>query len=161
MLKAASNKRFILAFVILIWIFIGAWFVIRTLDEHVSLYFTPTDVKEGKAIKGARVRFGGYVKPGSTKRLVNLMLEFVMTDGKNELVVRYNGVVPDLFREGQGVVAAGFINGQGILIADQLLVKHDAGYTPPVLPSGQERLEESLRRVFSKPEEPKAPTTSP
>jgi len=151
MLKATNNRRFAFAFIILIWVFLGAWFVIRALDENVSLYFTPTDLKEGKAVKGTRMRFGGYVKPGSSQKLVNLTLQFVMTDGKNELTVQYSGVVPDLFREGQGVVAGGYVDGRGILMADQLLVKHDAGYTPPVLPTGQERLKESVKDLFFKP----------
>jgi cytochrome c-type biogenesis protein CcmE len=91
---------------------------------------SPTDVVEKHPAAGTRIRIGGLVKPGSLERGDSLRIRFAVTDGNNDVTVRYQGIVPDLFREGQGVVAEGKIEGGGVLIADTVLAKHDERYMP-------------------------------
>lgn len=109
----------------------ASWLIIRSLEANISLYYTPTDVHNGKVIKGPRMRFGGLVKAQSVKRLSHLMVEFTITDGQADLQVRYKGVLPDLFKEEQGVVATGYLDPNGLLVADEILAKHDEKYMPP------------------------------
>ena len=79
---------------------------------------------------GTRMRIGGLVKPGSIERGDNLLVRFAVTDGKTDIAVRYQGIVPDLFREGQGVVAEGKLDTGGVFAADTVLAKHDERYMP-------------------------------
>lgn len=148
--------RLLLVLAILLAMVLVAWFIIKGLNENISLYYTPSQLTSSKVSKGIRMRFGGYVKPGTKQQLPNLAWAFVITDGKADLSVIYQGVLPDLFREGQGVVASGYLNAQNVLIADQLFVKHEAGYTPPVLPTGEQLLkqgpEKALKKLFGKEE---------
>ncbi len=91
---------------------------------------SPTDVAEKHIAPGTRIRIGGLVKDGSVQRGDNLRIRFEVTDGKSDIAVRYQGIVPDLFREGQGVVAEGKLEAGGTLVADTVLAKHDERYMP-------------------------------
>jgi cytochrome c-type biogenesis protein CcmE len=91
---------------------------------------SPTDIAEKKSAAGARVRLGGMVKIGSLQRGDNLLVRFEVTDGNKDVPVSYHGIVPDLFREGQGVVAEGRIEPGGTFMADTVLAKHDENYMP-------------------------------
>ena len=108
---------------------IAAALVLSALRESIVFFNSPTDIVEKHASAGARLRLGGLVKEGSVQRGDNLQIRFVVTDGKNEVPVRYQGIVPDLFREGQGVVAEGKLEGCS-LVADSVLAKHDERYMP-------------------------------
>ena len=109
---------------------IAAALVLSALRDSIVFFNSPTDVVEKQTSPGSRMRIGGLVKPGSIVRGDNLLLLFAVTDGKTDIKVRYHGIVPDLFREGQGVVAEGKLEPGGILAADTVLAKHDERYMP-------------------------------
>jgi cytochrome c-type biogenesis protein CcmE len=100
------------------------------LRDSIVFFNSPTDITEKHIALGTRMRIGGLVKPGSIERGDNLVVLFAVTDGKTDIRVRYNGIVPDLFREGQGVVAEGKLESGGTLAADTVLAKHDERYMP-------------------------------
>jgi len=104
--------------------------VLNALSGSIVFFNSPTDIKEKQIAAGTRVRIGGLVKDGSVQRGDNLRIRFEVTDGKNDVPVKFQGIVPDLFREGQGVVAEGKLEPGGILDADTVLAKHDERYMP-------------------------------
>ncbi|HXP65163.1 MAG TPA: cytochrome c maturation protein CcmE [Steroidobacteraceae bacterium] len=100
--------------------------------ENIMFYFDPTQVVEGKAPQAKRFRIGGMVVKGSVDRKPgDLQVRFVLTDFAHEVPVEYTGVLPDLFREGQGIIAHGTMNSRGAFVADEVLAKHDEKYMPP------------------------------
>jgi cytochrome c-type biogenesis protein CcmE len=109
---------------------VAAALVLGALRDSIVFFNSPTDVAEKSVPPGARVRIGGLVKPGSLERGDNLQVRFAVTDGKSDISVHYQGIVPDLFREGQGVVAEGKLEPGGTLAADTVLAKHDERYMP-------------------------------
>jgi len=109
---------------------IAAVLVLSALKDSVVFFQFATDIAEKHIAAGTRMRVGGLVKPGSVQRGDNLQIRFDVTDGKSDLPVRFQGIVPDLFREGQGVVAEGKIENGGIFVADTVLAKHDERYMP-------------------------------
>jgi cytochrome c-type biogenesis protein CcmE len=108
---------------------IAAALVLSALSSSIVFFNSPSDVAEKQIASGTRIRIGGLVKEGSVKRGEDLRITFDVTDGKSDIVVRYQGIVPDLFREGQGVVAEGKLEA-GALVADTVLAKHDERYMP-------------------------------
>jgi cytochrome c-type biogenesis protein CcmE len=104
--------------------------MLSALRESIVFFNSPTDIAESKAAPGTRVRLGGMVKLGSVERGDNLLVHFAVTDGNRDIPVNYRGIVPDLFREGQGVVAEGHIEPGGTFQADTVLAKHDENYMP-------------------------------
>ena len=109
---------------------IAAALVLSALRDSIVFFNSPTDIAEKHPAPGTRIRIGGLVKTGSLQRGDNLLVRFEVTDGKNDIAVRYQGIVPDLFREGQGVVAEGKIELGGTFVADTVLAKHDERYMP-------------------------------
>ncbi len=109
---------------------IAAALMLGALRDSIVFFNSPTDVAEKSIPPGTRMRIGGLVKPGSLQRGDNLQVSFAVTDGKTEIAVRYQGIVPDLFREGQGVVAEGRLESGRVLAADTVLAKHDERYMP-------------------------------
>jgi cytochrome c-type biogenesis protein CcmE len=109
---------------------ISAALVLTALKDSIVFFNSPTDVAERHVAPGTRIRIGGLVKPGSLVRGTNLAVRFAVTDGNKDISVAYIGSLPDLFREGQGVVAEGAIDGAGIFAADTVLAKHDENYMP-------------------------------
>jgi cytochrome c-type biogenesis protein CcmE len=100
--------------------------------ENIMFYFDPTQVATGKAPQEKRFRIGGMVVKGSVARNPgDLQVRFVLTDFAHEVPVEYTGVLPDLFREGQGIIAHGKMNAHGAFVADEVLAKHDEKYMPP------------------------------
>ncbi len=108
---------------------IAAALVLSALRDSIVFFNSPTDIAEKHLPVGSRIRIGGLVKPGTLQRGENLQVRFEVTDGKSDVAVRFQGVVPDLFREGQGVVAEGKLE-TGMLVADTVLAKHDERYMP-------------------------------
>ena len=108
---------------------IAAGLVLYALSDAIVFFNSPTDIVEKHIAPGTRIRVGGLVKPGSVQRGENLNIRFEVTDGKHDVPVRYQGIVPDLFREGQGVVTEGKLEA-GVIMADMVLAKHDERYMP-------------------------------
>ena len=104
--------------------------VLNALSGSIVFFNSPTDVLEKHIAPGTRIRVGGLVKPGSVVRGADLQIRFEVTDGKSEIPVRFQGIVPDLFREGQGVVAEGRLEPGAVVDADTVLAKHDERYMP-------------------------------
>jgi cytochrome c-type biogenesis protein CcmE len=106
-------------------------FVLIALNENIHLYYTPTEIVEQQAPTNRPIRMGGIVVPGSIQRTNDsLQVNFNLTDGANEITVSYDGILPDLFREGQGIVAMGHLDNDYKLSASQVLAKHDESYMP-------------------------------
>lgn len=104
--------------------------MLNAFRESIVFFNSPSDVVQRKVEPGTRIRLGGLVKDGSIVHGDDLSIRFEVTDGKTELPVSYRGVLPDLFREGQGVVAEGALDGGGVFKADTILAKHDETYMP-------------------------------
>jgi len=104
--------------------------VLNALSGSIVFFNSPSDVLEKHIAPGTRIRIGGLVKPGSVVRGADLKIRFEVTDGKSDIPVRFQGIVPDLFREGQGVVAEGRLAAGEVVDADTVLAKHDERYMP-------------------------------
>ncbi len=104
--------------------------VLFALKDSIVFFNSPTDVVEKNVAPGSRIRLGGLVKPGSLTRGDNLQVRFEVTDGNKTVPVTYIGILPDLFREGQGVVTEGALDTAGLFKADSVLAKHDENYMP-------------------------------
>jgi cytochrome c-type biogenesis protein CcmE len=104
--------------------------VLGALKDSTVFFNSPTDVVEKHVLPGARIRLGGLVTPGSVSRGDPLSVRFEVTDGNKAIPVTYQGILPDLFREGQGIVAEGSLDSSGVFRADNVLAKHDETYMP-------------------------------
>ncbi len=109
---------------------LAAAFVLNAFQNNLVFFFTPTQVLNGEAPQNKTFRIGGLVKAGSLQR-EGTDVSFVVTDTAHEIAVRYSGLLPDLFKEGKGVVAQGRLDAQGQMIATEVLAKHDENYMPP------------------------------
>jgi cytochrome c-type biogenesis protein CcmE len=109
---------------------LAAVLVLSALRESIVFFNSPTDVVEKKIAVGQRIRLGGLVKPGTLTRGEELNVRFEVTDGKSAIAVAYKGILPDLFREGQGVVTEGSLDQGGLFRASSVLAKHDETYMP-------------------------------
>jgi cytochrome c-type biogenesis protein CcmE len=105
--------------------------VLTAMKDSIVFFNSPTDLVEKHITPGARLRLGGLVKEGSVVKGENLAVRFAVTDGKSTVSVAYTGLLPDLFREGQGVVAEGTLGADGVFTAREVLAKHDENYMPP------------------------------
>ncbi|MGH8541872.1 MAG: cytochrome c maturation protein CcmE [Stenotrophobium sp.] len=106
--------------------------------KNMMYFYTPSDLLAGNVPEGAQLRLGGLVEPGSVRRSgdrTSLLVQFTLRDCSKSIQVRYNGILPDLFHEGQGIVATGELNGDHVFVASEVLAKHDANYMPPQLAS--------------------------
>ena len=109
---------------------LAAGLVLYALNDAIVFFNSPTDVIEKQVAPGARIRLGGVVKPGTLVRGDNLKVRFEVTDGNKSVLVNYTGILPDLFREGQGIVTEGALEAAGTFRADSVLAKHDETYMP-------------------------------
>ena len=124
------HKRAAIIFGALLALGIAAYFVLNAFQSNLVFFFSPTQVAAGEAPKGRTFRIGGLVKEGSVKR-DNLTVSFVVTDTAKEVPTTYTGILPDLFKEGKGVVAQGKFDANGKFVATEVLAKHDENYMPP------------------------------
>ena len=124
------TKRFALIAAGIVVLCAAAAFVLNAFQSNLVFFFTPTQVAQGEAPKNKMFRVGGMVKEGSVKR-DQAVIEFVVTDTARDIPVRYSGLLPDLFKEGKGVVAQGRLDEQGLFVASEVLAKHDENYMPP------------------------------
>jgi cytochrome c-type biogenesis protein CcmE len=109
---------------------VAAYFVLNALNSNIALFYTPTQVAAGEAPKDRVFRIGGLVKEGSVQRN-DMTIRFVVTDTAKEIPVAYTGILPDLFKEGKGVVTQGKLGADGQFLATEVLAKHDENYMPP------------------------------
>lgn len=109
---------------------LAAFFVLNAFQSNLVFFFSPTQVMAGEAPKERAFRIGGMVKMGSVSR-DNMTTTFVVTDTAKDIEVRYTGILPDLFKEGKGVVAQGKLDAAGQFAATEVLAKHDENYMPP------------------------------
>ena len=128
--KRVKSRIFFLSFFFFIAVLI-IFFTLKSLEDNVVYFFSPTEIQDKSDIPfNKKIRVGGLVKMGSINREDNT-INFIITDLKNEIIVTYNGLVPNLFSEGKGVVAEGKLNDKKYFIADKILAKHDENYMPP------------------------------
>jgi len=114
------------------------------LRQNINLFYDPTEIAAGNAPQEVRIRAGGMVEEGSVNRDPDsLEVQFRVTDYSASVPVQYKGILPDLFAEGQGVVAMGRLNAEGLFVADQVLAKHDENYMPPEVADSLERAEKN------------------
>ena len=131
-MNPVRKKRLLIVLAILAGVGIAVGLALSALQQNINLFYTPTQIAAGEAPQGTRIRAGGMVKKGSLERSADsLDVRFVVTDFAKEVTIHYRGILPDLFREGQGIVALGKLDGTGVLVADEVLAKHDEKYMPP------------------------------
>lgn len=128
----ARHKRFGIVVVGLAALGLATFLVLNALEGNLSYFFSPTEVAEGKAPADHVFRLGGLVEAGSiTREEGSLTVNFVVTDMAQRVTVAYSGILPDLFAEGQGVIAQGRMGPGQVFVADEVLAKHDETYMPP------------------------------
>jgi cytochrome c-type biogenesis protein CcmE len=128
-----KNQRLALVLAAIVALFVAALLAMWGLRSQAAYFFTPADIVAGKAAQGQAIRLGGMVEQGSVRhRPDGITIAFTVTDGKARTPVMFRGIVPDLFREGSGVVAEGRMR-SGTFVADTILAKHDERYMPPQL----------------------------
>lgn len=126
------KQRLYLVIFIVIAASLAAALLVFAIKESANLFYPPADVVAGKAPTDKRIRVGGIVRKGSVVRASDsLKVQFIVTDFSGDVTVEYEGILPDLFSEEDGVVAAGMLNQQGVFMADEVLAKHDENYMPP------------------------------
>ena len=131
-MRPVRKKRMQLVIFLAIGASIAIGFVLFALRQNINLFFTPTQIAQGEAPVGREIRAGGLVVTGSVERAPDsLYVEFVISDTAEEARVAFDGILPDLFREGQGIIAIGKLNTEGVVEASQVLAKHDEEYMPP------------------------------
>ena len=152
----ARQKRFIFLIGGMVALGITIALVLNAMQGNLSYFFSPSEVVDGKAPLDRNFRLGGLVETGSFKRMgSDLTVTFVVTDEKRRVPVQYTGILPDLFKEGQGMIAQGKMGPGGIFMADEVLAKHDENYMPPevadALKKGHEEGSARMRDAVSKP----------
>ena len=111
---------------------IAAGFILNAFNKNIQLFFSPSEVVAGEVPEGAEFKVGGLVAADSVKRVGDgLTVEFALTDNGETIPARYTGILPDLFREGQGTISVGKLDDDGVFIAKKVLAKHDENYMPP------------------------------
>ena len=130
-MKPQRKRRLTTVFLILISSAFGSFLIIKALDSNLDFFFTPSELYAQDIPDNKRIKVGGMVLEGSVKReKTNIIFE--ITDYKNSITVNFNGIVPDLFQEGSGVVVLGYLD-KDIILAEEVLAKHDENYMPPNL----------------------------
>ncbi|CCE24186.1 cytochrome c maturation protein CcmE [Methylotuvimicrobium alcaliphilum] len=131
-MKPIRRQRLILIGLMLAGMGLAVAFALKSFNENLMYFFSTTEVVEGKAPENALFRIGGMVVDGSVDRPAeSLLVRFKLTDFNKEVTVEYTGILPDLFREGQGIVAKGRLSENGVFVAEEVLAKHDENYMPP------------------------------
>ena len=126
------KKRLFIILGLLAGLGVAVALALSALQQNINLFYTPTQIANGEAPLDTRIRAGGMVEKGSLQRSGDsLDVRFVVTDFNKSVPITYRGILPDLFREGQGIVALGKLNAEGVVVADEVLAKHDEKYMPP------------------------------
>ena len=131
-MRLRKQQRLVLVTVALLLLGGASGLVLYALSDSVAFFVTPSDIATGKVDVDRRFRLGGLVVDGSVERGAgDGTVRFRLTDQAHEVAVRYQGILPDLFREGQGIVAQGELGANGVFTASEVLAKHDENYMPP------------------------------
>ena len=129
------KKRIYLISLFFITIATSIYLILWALRDNIVFFYSPTEIQQKISIKEinemSKLRLGGMVKESSIKQLNDGSINFVITDFNKEMIVFYKGIIPDLFKEEQGVIAEGSVNKEGMFIANSILAKHDENYMPP------------------------------
>ena len=136
------RQRLVLVGLIVVGCTIATGLALLALRENINLFFSPSQIVEGTAPSNTTIRLGGMVVVGSVQRGDNLGVTFVLTDFAEQVTVAYEGILPDLFREGQGIVTQGKLDSTGRFVAEQVLAKHNETYMPP-------EVNDALRKVMT------------
>jgi len=145
------KQRLIVVTSIIVGASLAAALLFFALSDNLNLFYPPQDIAAGKAPEGKRIRAGGMVKSGSVQRQADgLTVRFIVTDYKADVTVQYTGILPDLFKEDDGVVVAGIIDEKGIFQADEVLAKHDENYMPPEVSDALEKANHPETKAYSK-----------
>ncbi len=143
------RQRLTIALIIVLGTSLIVGLVMYALKQNINLFYSTTQIVNGEAPKDARIRVGGMVLKGTLERDSNsLHISFWITDTAQKIKVEYTGILPDLFREGQGIIAQGKLDANGVFQADEVLAKHDENYMPP-------EVSESMKKAQNPQQVPK------
>jgi len=144
------SKRKVLIFGIVFGVALATVLGLTAFEENLLYFYSPTQVKAGEAPDTHSFRVGGLVVDGSVKREKDsLKMQFDVTDNSETMTVEYTGILPDLFREGQGIVAMGSMDPDGRFVAQEVLAKHDENYMPPEVADALKAADENARKTGS------------
>ena len=149
MIARPKHQRLVLVVLALLAVLGAVLLAMWGLKDRAAYFYTPADVVAGKAVAGKAVRLGGMVERGSVKRdRDGVTTQFMVEDGEARVLVSYRGILPDLFREGSGVVAEGKLAPDQTFVADNILAKHDERYMPPELgnQAAEHKVGQTLKR---------------
>ena len=140
------SRRKVLIFAVVFGVGLATVLGLTAFEENLLYFYSPTQVKAGEAPETHSFRVGGLVVDGSVVRAEDsLKVQFDLTDNEETMTVEYTGILPDLFREGQGIVAMGTIQADGRFVADEVLAKHDENYMPPEVAEALEAAEQAAK----------------
>ena len=139
MLRKKVKSRMIFLILLLLSATVIIFFILKSLEENVVYFFSPTEIYDKPNISlNTKIRIGGLVKENSLNKNQK-SIKFIITDLKNEIIVSYNGLIPNLFSEGKGVIAEGQLKDKKYFVADKILAKHDENYMPPEVSKALEK----------------------
>lgn len=151
------KKRLTIVLFLLVGVSVAVALTTYALRQNINLFYDPSQIAAGEAPVDVRIRAGGMVEEGSVSRDPDsLKVEFKVTDFSSSVLVEYTGILPDLFAEGQGVVAMGRLDGNGRFVADQVLAKHDENYMPPEVNEALEKAADKRAAMSGTEGEPAA-----
>lgn len=150
-MKPARKKRLFFIIFLITGITVAAGFALYAFNQNLMFYFSPADVKQGKAPVNKLFRMGGMVVEGTFKKEKDtLKVFFDLTDYEKTVTVEYTGLLPDLFREGQGIISRGKLNAEGVFVAEEVLAKHDENYMPPEVADALKAAEQAAKEKSGK-----------
>ncbi len=148
MAMKSRHKKLALITLVVVILGVAVALVLNAFNSNLVFFFSPTQIANGEAPTSRAFRIGGLVEEGSLKRQANgLTATFVVTDTAKSIPVTYTGILPDLFKEGKGVVAEGKLGSNGVFTATQVLAKHDENYMPPEAASALEQAAKAQKTV--------------
>lgn len=157
-MNARQLRRLSFVLLLLLASIVIVGLILFALKQNINLFFTPSQIMKGEAPVQTRIRVGGMVEKGSVVRGENLNLHFKMTDYAETIIIQYRGILPDLFREGQGIVALGRMQSKDIFVADEILAKHDENYMPPEIAQGLKKIQDNtIPEIVQQQKEAKTP----
>lgn len=143
------KQKLILVGLMVAAVAIAAGFILAAFNSNIQLFFSPSEVVAGEVPEGAEFKVGGLVAANSVRRIGDgLTVEFELTDNGETILVQYTGILPDLFREGQGTVSVGKLDENGVFIANKVLAKHDENYMPPEVAEALEKAKASKAQPY-------------